>query len=357
MQENRFEMKEIGSFFVSGDIRAIGADGGRIAYLLGDGAVMSLDVKDGCAVRIFDTEEAVNYDDGGFDVHAPAAVSVMDGYTAVVNRHGLHGVVNSDDGDWTLRLMRDGYQAAHTEYPMAFFRDEKGTAHMIFGQAWNHLQIADLETRQVLTAAKSRVTEGAEERHIAYYREHEERNKLLWPSEYDYFYGKIVVSPDRTKFLSCGWVWGAFDALVVYDVDDFITNPRIRESVIFAGEFLSRNACFCGNDAVAVPVKPDIDDYGYDGGDEIPWEVRLYGLDGVELAAVSVPGMNLAKAELAYVNGCVCIWGEEFGFAAVDFSCGAVVHRDEEFCPAAYDEANGWFVTSEDGVIGVWEME
>ncbi|MBQ7929931.1 MAG: hypothetical protein IJ334_02815, partial [Clostridia bacterium] len=192
---------------------------------------------------------------------------------------------------------------------------------------------------------------------LAYYRDHEEANKLLWPSEYDYFYGRIRVSPDGAHFLSCGWVWGAFDALVAYETEDFIENPRIRESVIVAGEFLSRNGCFCGNDAVAVPVKPDIDDYGYDGGDEIPWEVRLYDLDGMELASVSLPGLNLAKADLASVSGLVCLWGEEFGFAAVDFRSGEVVFRDEEFCPAAFDEDNGWFVTCEDGVVGIWTME
>ncbi|MBQ8370650.1 MAG: hypothetical protein IJY35_11795 [Clostridia bacterium] len=357
MTENKFELNEIGSFFVSGsEIRAIGADGGRIAYLLSDGAVMSLDVLTGETVRIFDTAEDVNYDDGGFDCNAPSAVYLMDGYTAVVNCRGRHGFVNSDEGDYTLRLMRDGYQTAHTEYPMAFFRRDGGVC-MIFGEAWNHLQIADLTTRRVLTAAKSRVTEGAEENHIAYYREHEEQNKLLWPAEYDYFYGKIKVSPDGAHFLSCGWVWGAFDAVAAYDAEDFVLNPRIRESVVFAGEHLSRSACFCGNDAAALPVKPDIDDYGYDGGDGIPWEVRLYSLDGVELGAVQMPGMNLAKASLAYAGGCVCVWGEEFGFAAVDFESGEIVYRDEDFCPAAFDESNGWFVTEEDGVIGVWEMK
>lgn len=354
MSENKFEIKEIRSCLAGGEIRAIGAGSGRAAYLLSDGGVMSLDCGTGAAVRIFDTAENVNYDDGGFDVNAPSAVYVKDGYTAVVNSRGRHGFVHSDD--WTLVLRRDGYQTAHTEYPMAFcIRD--GRPHMIFGQGWNHLQIADLTTRQVLTAAKSKVTEGAEENHLAYYREHEERNKLLWPSEYDYFYGRIRVSPDGAHFLSCGWVWGAFDALVAYETKDFIENPRIRESVIFAGEFLSRNGCFCGNDAVALPVKPDIDDYGYDGGDEIPWEIRLYDLDGMELAAVPLPGMNLAKADLACVNGCVCIWGEEFGFAAVDFTSGEIVYRDEEFCPAAFDEDNGWFVTAEDGVVGIWKME
>lgn len=350
------ELKEIFSCAVNGEIRAIGADGGRVAYLLADGAVMSLDSGTGEAVRIFDTAEAVDYDDGGFDGNAPAAVYVKDGYTAVVNRFGRHGFVNSDADDWTIRLMRDGYQAAHTEYPMGFFRRD-GRVHMIFGEAWNHVQIADLTTRQVLTAAKSLVTEGAEEGHLAYYREHEEANKLLWPSAYDYFYGGIKVSPDGAHFLSCGWVWGAFDALAAYETADFIENPRIRESVVFAGEHLSRNGCFCGNDAAALPVKPDIDDYGYDGGDEIPWEVRLYSLDGVELGAVRMPGMNLAEASLAYASGCVCVWGEAFGFAAVDFESGEIVYRDEDFCPAAFDAENGWFVTSEDGVIGVWEME
>lgn len=350
------ELKEIMSCAVDGEIRAIGAGSGRAAWLLSDGAVMSLDFGTGAVVMTFDTVEEVNYDDGGFDANAPSAVYVKDGYTAVVNRFGRHGWVSSDDDDWRIRLMRDSYQIAHTDYPMGFFRRD-GKVHMIFGEAWNHVQIADLTARRVLTAAKSRVTEGAEERHLAYYRDHEEANKLLWPSEYDYFYGRIRVSPDGAHFLSCGWVWGAFDALAAYETGDFIENPRIRESVVFAGEHLSRNGCFCGNDAVAVPVKPDIDDYGYDGGDEIPWEVRLYSLDGEELAAVSLPGMNLAKADLASVNGLVYLWGEEFGFAAVDFRTGGVVYRDEEFCPAAFDEDNGWFVTCEDGVVGVWAIE
>ncbi len=350
------ELKEITSRAVQGEIRAVGAGSGRAVWLLSNGAVMSMDVLSGKAVMIFDTAEAVSYDDGGFDANSPSAVYVKGGYTAVTNRFGRHGWVYSDAEDWRIRLMRDAYQTESTEYPMAFC-ERDGKVHMIFAEAWNHLQIADLDTRRVLTAAKSRVTEGAEEKHLAYYREHEEANKLLWPSEYDYFYGRIKVSPDGAHFLSCGWVWGAFDAVVAYDTADFIENPRIRESVVFAGEFMHRNACFVGNGAAAVPVKPDIDDYGYDGGDEIPWEVRLYDLDGMELASVALPGINLEKADLASVNGLVCLWGKEFGFAAMDFETGSVVYRDEEFCPAAFDSDNGWFVTAEDGVVGVWKME
>ena len=91
MSENKTEMKEILSCAVEGEIRAIGAGSGRAAWLLSDGTVMSLDCGTGKAVRIFDTAEDVNYDDGGFDANAPSAVYVKDGYTAVVNRFGRHG--------------------------------------------------------------------------------------------------------------------------------------------------------------------------------------------------------------------------------------------------------------------------
>ena len=75
---------------------------------------------------------------------------------------------------------------------------------MIYGVAWNKIHVANLTTRQVLTADKSLIEEGAEQHH------------------FDYFFGGLTISPNGKKFLSAGWIWGSYDACAIYDIEDFI---------------------------------------------------------------------------------------------------------------------------------------
>ena len=102
-------------------------------------------------------------------------------------------------------MQREDYYAEHSSYPIALFKDDSGIPHLIYSQAWNHTQIMNLDTRQVLTAAKSLIEENAEEKHLKFYAEHEESNKLLWPRSYDYFFGALSLSPNQKNFLSTGW--------------------------------------------------------------------------------------------------------------------------------------------------------
>lgn len=335
------------------DIRAIAACG-RIVLLNSSGEVICLDPVTGKTEILFTTEDAVSYADGGFDLTRPIDLYTMDGYTAAVNRYGCHGYIFSESGDWRLHLDREDYQAEITPYPFTFFKNEHGVPHMIFASAWNHLQIANLETRQVLTAAKARLTEHAEEDHLAYYASHEECSKLLWPSEYDYFYGKMTVSPDRKHFLSCGWLWGSVDAVVLYETEDFITNPRIREQLIFTGEHLSRNACFAGNHFIAVPCNPSLDDMDCsDSG--TPWEIRIFDFTGSKVRSFPVP-FDCSGIQLCFVRGCLCLWSEKAGFTAMNPD-GGILLRDESFCPVCMNEENGCFITLDGGMVTLWLLE
>lgn len=356
MQKKSLKLKQIASHSPScGEILSLAACG-KIALFTSDGEVIQLDPDTGDTKLLFNTEDAVGYPDGGFDLCKAIDIHTMGDMTAVVNRFGCHGYVYSESGDWRMHIQRGDYRANITRYPLAFYRNDNGDVHMIFGVDWNHLQIANMKTRQVLTAAKSLIEEGEEENHLDYYKTHEEHNKLLWPTEYDYFYGKIVPSPDRKHFMSCGWFWGPFSALTVYETEDFITNPRIRKKVTIVNDKMINYACFIENDAIAVMCEPypDGEDYIYDYCSS--WRIEMYDLEGNQIGVIPVE-WELSNAEICFDShsGCLCLWSEKFGFAAIRPS-GEILLHDDSFSPTCYDEENARFITLSDGTVGVWEL-
>ena len=251
-------------------------DDSRAIVLTTSGVVGAARLGSGSFEQIFDTNppKNVHYSDGGFDSSAASSVYVMGEIVVVVNDYKTNGFVLNQEQDYVLRLHRDDYYAEISQYPIALFRGTDGDPYLIYGTAWNRVDIANLTTRQVLTADKSLIEVGAEQHHLDFYSKHTESNKFLWPSEYDYFYGHLAVSPNRRRFLSAGWWWGSSDCCATYDIGDFTASHRINACHIGYWEHHHRPVCFVDDDTVAVPVNPARESDGPD-----VWQIQLYRAD------------------------------------------------------------------------------
>lgn len=260
-------------------IRAATLSGPDEAVLLmSSGAVIRYHTGQQKTQYLFSVKDDIGYRDGGFDMEAASTIYTLDDIVVVVNDYKTHGFIHYPHKYRALHLWREDYYAHISRYPVALYKDEAGIPHIIYGVAWNHIQIMNLDTRQVLTAAKSLITEHAEEKHIAFYKEYNEANKHPWPSPYNYFFGRLLLSPDRKRFLSAGWAWGSSDYYKLYDIDTFISSNRITDIDIGGWEHENRAVCWIDAVTVAVVYNPftEGDD---DATKDTPSEIHFYKID------------------------------------------------------------------------------
>lgn len=242
--------------FTEDVLTATVANDNEILVLTSSAQVCRYQIKEQLCEPLFSVKSSVGYDDGGFDITDQATIYALDDIVVIVNDYKRHGFIHYPGKYDRLHLWRGEYYADISCFPIALFNNEQGVPHLIYGSDWNHLQIMNLDTRQVVTADKSLIEENAEEIHLDFYKNHEEHNKLAWPRPYDYFYGKLSLSPDKKMFLSSGWFWGSYDDYKAYDIEHFINHHRISDIPIFTGEHMQRAACWVSENSVAVALNP-----------------------------------------------------------------------------------------------------
>jgi hypothetical protein len=228
----------------------------EVVILLNSGDVIRYRMNEPSGQHLFSVKSVFSYDDGGFDTNALTTIYTLDSIVVVVNDYKRHGFIHYPDKYHALHLWREDYHADISRYPIALYKNKLGVPHIIYSVAWNHVQIMNLDTRQVLTASKSLIEENAEDAHIAFYKNFKEENKLPWPSRYDYFFGELQISPNNKKFLSAGWSWGSCDTYNIFDIDNFIESNRIAHQRIDSWEHCIRAVCWIDDKTVAVTYNP-----------------------------------------------------------------------------------------------------
>lgn len=326
----------------------------QLVMLLSSGNVARYDVGHEAGQHLFSVKSFITYPDGGFDIKAPSTIYTLESIVVLVNDYKLHGFVHYPGKYKSLRLWRQEYHADISRYPVALFKNEAGVPHMIYGQDWNRVQIMNLDTRQIITAAKSLIEAGAEERHTKFYETHTEDNKLAWPQPYNYFFGRLAMSPDNKNFLSAGWAWGSCDALTVYEVADFINNPRITVKNIGGWEHSDRPVCWIDNSTVVVAYSP------YEEGDDnatkdSPHELHFISVSDTEPAfekAVKIAHFNMVAANMHYnkdINALV-VFSEAIGIAVLSLE-GEVLLHNKDIKPDSYSAELNLFVTINDKTV------
>jgi len=218
----------------------------------------------------------------------------------------------------------------------------------------------NLDTRQVLTASKSLIEENAEERHIEFYKKYSEENKLAWPRPYDYFFGKLFMSPDQKKFLSAGWAWGSYDSYHVYDIDKFVRSNRISDMRVGGWEHENRATCWVDNETIAVAYNP------FTEGDEnstadSPCEIHFHKISGdnVEIEKkIQVADKNILSSRM-YFNGAMNSFitvSDKVGLSVISLD-GQIAFKDESLKANEYRVETGCFILVDDKTILVYELK
>lgn len=332
----------------------------EVVMLMSSGNVIRYNINDKTKQNLFPVKSCFTFEDGGFDINAPSTIYTLNSIVVIVNDYKRHGYIHYPDKYQALHLWRDDYHADISSYPIALYEDKTGVPHIIYAKAWNHLQIMNLDTRQILTAAKSLIEENAEEDHIEFYKKHEEANKLSWPSPYDYFYGKLEVSPDKLNFLSAGWAWGSSDAYNIYEIEDFIKNNRISDKPIGYWEHCNRAVCWIDNNTVAIAYNP------LEEGDEnvtkdSPQEIHFHKMKDkkVEIERkIKVPKLNLVSSTMRFSKELISIivFSEEIGLALLSLE-GEIIFHDEKINVDEYYPDLNLFIKTDKKTVSVYQIK
>lgn len=334
----------------------------EVVMLMSSGNVIRFNLDDQMGDFLFSVkDDFANPPDGGFDTTAKTSIYTMDEIVVVVNDFKCHGFVYSPNQHSALRLWRQDYYAEISTYPIALYKNADSVPHLIFGVAWNHIQIMNLDTRQILTASKSLIEENAEEKHIEFYKNSPESNILAWPRPYDYFFGELFVSPNRKKFLSAGWAWGSCDSYNVYDIENFINSNRISEFMIGSWEHENRATCWIDDDTIAVAYNPVTE------GDETstadsPCEIHFHRINGNHIETdkiIQIAGQNIVSSKIYFNKKRNLLFSisEKDGLSVISLD-GRIVYKDENLKSneIEYNNQIDLFIKAEGKTISVFEI-
>lgn len=331
----------------------------EVVMLMSSGGVIRFNLDDQRGQYLFSVKRDIGYSDGGFDITAKTSIYTMNEIVVVVNDFKRHGFVHYPGKYYALHLWREDYHADSSTYPIALYKNADGVPNLIFGEAWNHIQIMNLDTRQILTATKSLIEENAEERHAAFYKEHNEDNKLAWPTPYDYFFGKLLLSPNQNKFLSAGWAWGSWDSYRVFDIEKFISSNRITDLGIGAWEHENRAVCWVDNETIAVVYNP-FTKGDENSTDESPCEIHFHKINGNNVdidKKIQIADKNILSSRM-YFNCALnsFIFVSDKGGVLVSTLEGQIVFKDENLKVNEYIVETSCFVVAGNKTITVYEL-
>ena len=256
-----------------------------------------------------------------------------------------------------------GERITHTDiscFPIALFKNEDSIPHLIYGEAWNHIQIMNLDSRQILTASKSLILENAVENHIKFYKNYKEDNKLPWPRPYDYFFGKLEMSPDKNNFFSAGWGWGSYDVYNIYEVKNFINNNQISDKNIDGWEHSNRAVCWINNETIAITYDP------IEEGDEnvtkgAPNEIHFYKVNQKKPEIerkIKVEGLNIVNSKIYYNNAfkSLILFSNKIGTAILSLE-GKIIFHDKNMNHDTYSKDLNMFVKVDDKSITICQIK
>lgn len=329
-----------------------------IIILMSSGEVIKYNIKEEKQVFLFSVKSNIGYEDGGFDLNTKATIYTLDEIIVIVNNFKTHGFIHYPGKYDALHLWREDYYAENSSYPIALFKDKKDVPYIIYSVAWNHLQIMNLDTRQILTASKSLIEKNAEKKHIDFYKNHVEHNKLPWPHKYDYFFGELLLSPNNKKFLSAGWSWGSSDNYKIYDINNFIKSKRISDINLGFWEHLSRAVCWIDKKNIAVTYNP------YEEGDEnstidSPSEIHFYKLGKQktsQIRKIKVPKEIIDSSFHfnTYLNSFVA-FSKKMGLKILSLH-GQIIFENESFKVNSYNNNFNLLLTIDNNKIIINEI-
>lgn len=205
------------------------------------------------------------------------------------------------------------------------------------------------------------IEKDAEQSHIEFYKNHTENNKLFWPREMDYFYGELIMSPDKKRFLSAGWIWGSQDCFMIFDIEQFIESNRVEPIMIDVWEHNGRDVCFIDNTKVAVLFNSSEDDVNFKGVDEgNVFYIRLYNTDGSrEFETITLEtelDLNGVQMFFNIERQNFYLFSEKIGLLVVSLSGDLELHQKNIFINNYYNKYD-CFIEYDKKKISVFKLD
>lgn len=314
---------------------------------LASGKGVRLNLETQQTTNLFSVNGSIKYRDGGFDTDSPISIYTLDDIVVVANTFKRHAFVYHPNKTNLIHLWRGEYYCNISRYPIALYKDQKSVPHIIYANDWNHVQIMNLETLQVLTATKSLIKKDAIKEGLEYCKNHEKCDRP-WPSTYDYFYGWLLVSPNQKYFLSKGWVWGSSDAFNVYDIETFINENTISEILVGGWDHQNRPACWIDEKSIAVFYNPQED------GEEPAPEIQIYSIENNKCQLTRKVQIDSDLDELFFDdinNTFICIVNDKIKTIS---DTGQIIYESEEIKDISYNENVSMFTSLDNNRISVY---
>jgi hypothetical protein len=204
-------------------------------------------------------------------------INTYGNYVCITQRFGQHGVVlNFQDKKFKKSLIRGNYYVEHCTFPIAFYSSADST-FLIHGTDWNRLDITNLERDELLT-----------KRTVEYKTD---------SNYFDYFHSSLCVSPNEKYFASNGWVWGPYDVITVYSIDEFLSRYELAHTSINLDPVDGYNwdRPMCWLDAVTIGVAYNKKEDGEHPGD-FPSEIVLVDIPTNEITdRIEFDGFKLSE--------------------------------------------------------------
>lgn len=302
----------------------------ELIVFLENGDVVSFDTLTQTQTLLFSVinRSKVRYASGDFDINNDVFMQSMGDFVLIAEKYDCRYFLYQRSTDNLKRFARDDYYSEHSYFPLKLFM-KNGMPHLLYSVQWNRVDVVNLTTNEILTATKSLI----DERSKNFYEEQTKQGKTFdyfYPTPYDYFYGKILFSPNQNYFLSAGWGWGSQDCYQIYDYADFINNTLIKEFRLFNGEHEERAVCWLDDNHIAIVLNPLLDGDIYDEEDEeylattqdFDW-LYIYQFadnNATIVQKIQLDFKGLSKCELVYdaQHGLFFAYRDTFGLVVFD---------------------------------------
>jgi hypothetical protein len=146
-------------------------------------------------------------------------------YICVSERYGLNAAVVNIRTGAIRKFSRENDEARVTSFSIGFLEiytpgewipKGSGRGLLIHQTKWNHLDITDLETGELLTRRNPPPSLPEALPRTSEFLDSPDTGR------FDYFHSLIHVSPEQKYFLSNGWVWTPVDVIYCYKAEDFL---------------------------------------------------------------------------------------------------------------------------------------
>ncbi|MDR0229626.1 MAG: hypothetical protein LBI72_11295 [Flavobacteriaceae bacterium] len=332
----------------------------EVVMVLSNGDVVRYNSTTDIVIKLFSLTKNLSITEQKFDLKSKIKLYTLDNIVVIASDYANHCIVYNGDKQYNnIHFYRGNLCADKTKYPIALYKNAEQTPHLIYAQDWNHIQILNLDTLQIITSTKSLIEERAEAYALDYFKSSGDTSLIPWPLAFDYFYGELVLSPDQKNFISIGYDFSSYDDCRVFNIDNFVSNIRIDYSQIYHGEWMQRAMCWVDNHTIAMTYNP-WDELAENNNESTLKEIHLYQIAGntstlIEKIQIQDKDIVYNKMYFDDVRRAFVLLNDTVGFTIVSME-GQTLLQENSFVPKQYQADYRQFVAYDKNELAVYAL-